>query len=329
MILLAAAIVIGFGAGEKTVEADQVEFVSMYRMYNPNSGEHFYTGNEVEKDSLLEAGWWCEGTGWVGPSKSDTPVYRMYNPNAGDHHYTTSTGERDYLKRVGWNYEGIGWYSANSSTLPVYREYNPNAKTGAHNYTTNAEEDSMLASVGWKQEGIAWYALGAGVAYEHPEVRVWTEDLSGDITAMDMLWNFYHMGYNDVIRRFGKPDSFIGPSRGVSYGYQVDCYRVKYYNVNYGEFSGTLEFYFADRGGENWWINSVAWYLGDPAQSAEAEAKLRNGLRKNATDISSMWTDQESYGFYTDKWEGISCHVYHTDGTLLISALYPPSANRW
>ena len=29
----------------------------MYRMYNRNSGEHFYTASTVERDSLVNAGW--------------------------------------------------------------------------------------------------------------------------------------------------------------------------------------------------------------------------------------------------------------------------------
>lgn len=29
----------------------------MYRLYNPNSGEHFYTANVAERDSLRRVGW--------------------------------------------------------------------------------------------------------------------------------------------------------------------------------------------------------------------------------------------------------------------------------
>ena len=133
--------------------------VTMYRLYNPNSGEHFYTGSTAERDHLVSVGWRYEGTGWTAPKTSKTPVYRLYNPNAGDHHYTTSAAERDMLRRAGWNYEGIGWYSDDAKTVPVYREYNPNAKAGAHNFTTSKAEDQMLANSGWRQEGIAWYGV--------------------------------------------------------------------------------------------------------------------------------------------------------------------------
>ncbi|MGG6303846.1 InlB B-repeat-containing protein [Bifidobacterium thermophilum] len=136
--------------------------VVMFRLYNPNSGEHFYTGNAVEKNHLAAIGWKYEGVGWTAPAKSGTPVYRLYNPNAGDHHYTLNKAERDNLVRLGWRYEGIGWYSAeNSGRAPLYREYNPNARSGAHNYTLSKAENDMLVRVGWRYEGVAWYAVHA------------------------------------------------------------------------------------------------------------------------------------------------------------------------
>ncbi len=133
-------------------------FCVMYRMYNPNSGEHFYTTSVAEKRNLVSAGWNFEGRAWVAP-KSGTAVYRVYNPNAGDHHYTTNYAEVQNLVAAGWNYEGIGWYSDTSEATPLYRLYNPNAVAGAHHFTTNAAEKDALVSVGWKYEGIAWYGL--------------------------------------------------------------------------------------------------------------------------------------------------------------------------
>ena len=133
----------------------------VYRLYNPNSGEHFYTANATEKDNLINVGWDYEGVGWTAPASSDTPVYRLYNPNSGEHFYTTKEGERDYLTPLGWRYEGIGWYSANEGKAPVYRLYNPNAtgayEAGAHFYTMKEDERDYLDEIGWNYEGIAWY----------------------------------------------------------------------------------------------------------------------------------------------------------------------------
>lgn len=135
---------------------------AMYRLYNPNSGEHFYTNNSLERNQLVRCGWKYEGCGWIAPSKSKTPVYRLYNPNAGDHHYTTSKGERDSLVKAGWKDEGIGWYSADDKSVPVYRQYNPNAKAGSHNFTPDEKEHNALGKYGWKLEGTAWYASALG-----------------------------------------------------------------------------------------------------------------------------------------------------------------------
>ena len=135
---------------------------TMFRMYNPNSGEHFYTNNSLERNQLVRCGWKYEGCGWIAPSKSKTPVYRLYNPNAGDHHYTTSKGERDSLVKAGWKDEGIGWYSADDKSVPVYRQYNPNAKAGSHNFTPDEKEHNALGKYGWKLEGTAWYASALG-----------------------------------------------------------------------------------------------------------------------------------------------------------------------
>ena len=141
--------------------------VNMYRLYNPNSGEHFYTSSESEAISIAGLGWQWEGIGWVAPSTSDVPVYRLYNPNGGDHFFTTSATERDGLVKKGWKYEGIGWYSdAEGTGLVVYRQYNKNAKTGSHNYTTSATENASLVKMGWTAEGIAWYATnGANLPF--------------------------------------------------------------------------------------------------------------------------------------------------------------------
>lgn len=133
----------------------------MYRVYNPNSGEHFYTSNKAEKDHLVNLGWKYEGIGWKAPTVSNYPVYRLYNANGGEHHYTMNVAEKNNLVKLGWKYEGIGWFSADpndSNSVPLLREYNPNAFSNNHNYTTNANEHSWLVGLGWKDEGKAWYA---------------------------------------------------------------------------------------------------------------------------------------------------------------------------
>jgi len=133
------------------------EVTPMHRLYNPNSGEHFYTGSPQERDTLVSFGWQYEGIAWNAPIQGGQPVYRLFNPNNGDHHYTMSAQERDMLVGYGWQYEGVCWNSASSDNLPLYRLYNPNADCGSHHYTGSTEERDMLVGVGWIYEGIGWF----------------------------------------------------------------------------------------------------------------------------------------------------------------------------
>jgi N-acetylmuramoyl-L-alanine amidase len=149
-------------SSELSIQSSTTATVDMYRLYNPNSGEHFYTKDSNERDYLVALGWTAEGVGWVAPASSSTPVYRLYNPNAGDHHYTVDWNEKEHLVSVGWRYEGIGWYSDDAHTVAVYRQYNPNAVAGAHNFTTLKAENDNLVSIGWWSEGVGWYAVAEG-----------------------------------------------------------------------------------------------------------------------------------------------------------------------
>ncbi len=148
-----------YGGVNKTVTFKIEKTDRMNRLYNPNSGEHFYTASTAEKNHLVKLGWRAEGIGWTSPKTSKTPVYRLYNPNAGDHHYTMSSQEKDMLVSKGWRYEGIAFYSGDSDGVAVYRQYNPNAKAGAHNYTPSFAEHNYLVNVGWHGEGVAWYGV--------------------------------------------------------------------------------------------------------------------------------------------------------------------------
>ena len=147
---------------DKTCEIcgyERIVTVSMYRMYNPNSGEHFYTGSTEERDMLINAGWHYEGVAWNAPVAGEIYIHRVYNPNSGDHHYSASKEEIDMLTALGWRYEGIAWNSAEEGNVPQYRLYNPNADCGSHHYTSSTEEKNFLVSLGWIYEGIGWYGI--------------------------------------------------------------------------------------------------------------------------------------------------------------------------
>ena len=137
------------------------KFAPVFRMYNPNSGEHFYTLSSVERDALIQATWNYEGISWyIDETQSGDPLFRLYNPNTGDHHYTTDAAERDALIDFGWKDEGISWHTDLKERTQVYRLYNPNEKgAGSHHYTTSLGEYQALNAIGWVGEGSRFFAV--------------------------------------------------------------------------------------------------------------------------------------------------------------------------
>lgn len=133
----------------------------VYRLYNFESGEHFYTLSRDEREHLIYAGWKDEGIGFYAMNEiQDNPLYRLYNPNTGDHHYTLSIEERDAVMAAGWKDEGIAWHTASSTNgNVVYRLYNPNCQgAGIHHYTMSREEYDTLTTMGWIGEEVSFYS---------------------------------------------------------------------------------------------------------------------------------------------------------------------------
>ena len=135
--------------------------MNMYRMYNPNTGEHFYTGSEVERDNLIAVGWQYEGIGFTFPLTTGKPVHRLFQPSTGEHLYTMDENEKAALMAAGWNYEGIAFNSGFENEVPQYRLHNPNAIVGAYHFTASEEEKDNLIAAGWEYQGIGWYSMGA------------------------------------------------------------------------------------------------------------------------------------------------------------------------
>ena len=151
----------------RIVDISVVQEGSVFRMYNPNTGEHFYTKSETECDQLVKAGWNHEDDQdftVVDAGDDDAiPVYRLYNPNDGGmHFYTENASETRGLSKVGWIYEGISHYVYKKTSTKgaiQYRLYNPNSSNGAHHWTSDVDEWSFLKSIGWNDEGPCWRIL--------------------------------------------------------------------------------------------------------------------------------------------------------------------------
>ncbi|WP_159721807.1 hypothetical protein [Enterococcus sp. CSURQ0835] len=150
--------------GEGKLKADHlIQDAPIYRLYNPNSGEHLFTPSLPESITLSEIGWKAEGVAFhVAANRSDAlaTVKRVYNPVAGDHHYTVDDNEVSYLVQHGWLSDDLAFNTAGEDGQAVYRLYNPNAVTGTHHFTLAMSERDQLLKLGWKDEGVAFNAYG-------------------------------------------------------------------------------------------------------------------------------------------------------------------------
>ncbi|MFV0528716.1 MAG: InlB B-repeat-containing protein [Lachnospiraceae bacterium] len=130
----------------------------VFCLYNPNSGEHFYTITASERDEVIAAGWKYEGISWIA-ALDGHPVFRVYNTVTGEHIFSMDTKERDRLLALGWKDEGIGFYSDVEKKHEILRCYNPNGEPAAqHHYTLSKAERDNLVKAGWIYEGLAWFA---------------------------------------------------------------------------------------------------------------------------------------------------------------------------
>jgi len=186
------------------VSVDAASTNVMYRLYNPNNNEHFYTSSTKERDHLVKIKWGnYEGPAWEAPTSGGHLVYRLYNKGLRDHHYTASWDEVQWLtKNYGWTYEGPAWRSAEKNNKPIYRLFLPGVKSGSHHYTASWKEVQWLTKdYGWKYEGIGWY----GADTSTPKVNksaleaLYTSvkgTKKGDYT--DNTWNTFQTALNNA-----------------------------------------------------------------------------------------------------------------------------------
>lgn len=145
--------------------AEEVTFVlsdlGVYRLYNPNTGEHIFTTQVFEKCNLVKLGWNDEGIAFSSVRKFENvengsvPVYRLYDGSS--HLYTIENNEVSVLTKNGWKNEGVAFYafsSGGNSRKPAYRLYNK--KSGLHHWTVDVFESNVLQDIGWELEDVAF-----------------------------------------------------------------------------------------------------------------------------------------------------------------------------
>ena len=142
----------------------------IYRFFNRETGVHFYTASEVERDSIIESlpNFNLEGTSYqaIDPltgMESTNVVHRFLNQNTGAHVYTINEIERSFIAEnlSNYTYEGevfAAYTSQVEGTIPIHRFYN--SQLDAHFYTpSEAERESVENNLpNYEYEGIAYYA---------------------------------------------------------------------------------------------------------------------------------------------------------------------------
>ena len=166
IILLACSVVVVGGC-----EVECGDSVSLYRYWNVDSDEHYYTIDEGDMEWLDgDFNWVYEGV--VGGVYEDyrvgtVPVYEFWNEGFRDHFYTTINWEVAKLEGVGyedWSNEGIVFYvydEVGVNRLPVYRYWNSEGSN--HVFTVSEEEKDKLDSDDWSHwiyEDIGFYVCG-------------------------------------------------------------------------------------------------------------------------------------------------------------------------
>ncbi|PSB10527.1 hypothetical protein C7B62_09215 [Pleurocapsa sp. CCALA 161] len=143
---------------------------TVYRFFNTDTGVHFYTANEEERNFIEDelTNFQGEGASYRGVDPltgagEPVPVYRFLNQDTGVHLYTVSEDERDAVENLdNFSFEGEAFFAYETQvegTIPIYRFFNPT--TGAHFYTPSAtERDNVTENLpDFQSEGIAYYAL--------------------------------------------------------------------------------------------------------------------------------------------------------------------------
>jgi uncharacterized protein GlcG (DUF336 family) len=107
--------------------------LAIQRLYNPNTGEHYYTLNTFERDNLVSLGWTAEGTegaAFTTAQAGTTEIFHVYNAATGSHIFTTDAGERNGVAAL------PGWAVQNSLGFGFATPANP-AKFGLQTPSAN------------------------------------------------------------------------------------------------------------------------------------------------------------------------------------------------
>ena len=244
---------------------------AVHRFYNRNTGAHFYTRSNSERDSILATmpqytydGVAFHAAGAYSPGLS--PVYRFYNTRTGVHFYTVSEAEKNQIQATmpQFLFEGPAYHAsqvAGQGLLPLHRFYVP--ARGFHFYTASEEEKNTLQATlaaTYVYEGIAYHVLSTNwTALKLPH--------SGVSEAQ-----CYQAGTNTLVS--------CGTSGPLSLDNQQDGYRALYNPMTYETVN-----YFA---GSFWFAHPLTSCVRDRVTGLVWEGKTASGDRRGDRGFSNL-----------------------------------------
>ncbi|MFW5847143.1 MAG: hypothetical protein ACOCUU_03230, partial [Nanoarchaeota archaeon] len=99
------------GSGGGSIKFENCsQLTPLYRFYNSEIENHFYTISESAKNNLENTDYsydWIAGYVYPNQVQGTTPLYRFYNSEIENHFYTTSESEKNNLENTDYSYEGI------------------------------------------------------------------------------------------------------------------------------------------------------------------------------------------------------------------------------
>lgn len=147
---------------------------NIYRFFNTQTGTHFFTSSDAERDNVIATlpqfnfeGNVFDSNAVVGGADV-TSVFRFFNTQTGTHFFTSNEAEKDNIIATlpDFSFEGIAYQAFNAPGTEreaVFRFFN--TETGTHFYTSNeAEKDNIIATLPqFNFEGITYYVGGPAI----------------------------------------------------------------------------------------------------------------------------------------------------------------------
>ena len=177
-LIALAALTLGALAGAVQAQSPS----PVFRFFNTQTGTHFYTINQAERDLVLAkyGQFLYEGPAYYAyptTQAGNLPVYRFFNTKTGTHFFTQSEAEKNFVLATYpvFAFEGPAYWAPateGAGRVPLYRFFNNNS--GAHFFTTNvAERDMVLQRYPFFiYEGVAYqvYPTGGGGIVNQPPI---------------------------------------------------------------------------------------------------------------------------------------------------------------